>query len=713
VSETNLQTTFGATLVTSDGQPNLYPVTVQYQTADGTATAGSDYTATTDSITWSAGMGSSVTEYRNILLAGGDGLSEGPETFSIALSSPTSAVLAAPTVQVVTIDDSDPPLVSVADTSVVEGNSGTTTATFTVTLSYASSTPASVSWATGGGSASPGSDFVAATGSVSFAPLETSRPVQITVNGDTLDEGDEAFQLTLSSPAGAAPGDMVADGTIENDDGPSGDAVTVFVATAGNGRADLEWVYPGAQNTVRIRYNDGASCTPPTDPETGGTLLGDFTATAGEPWLAPHESMVNGRQYCYRIWTVLGVNSYAAGGTTHTRPFDNSVGQPGQPIVWAYTTGASNVAAPGLGGNLLLAVSNDNLVHAMVRGSGPGAGLWPAGYVARVLGGPVEERPPLIPLSVVPGSTNFTLLGSQDGSVYAVDTQRGGIKWKTPLLPGGTEVRASPSAFFAAFGTPFGINFNLVVVGTRNGGGFNRFYALDAATGGVVGTPYDNGASDIGFVSGSASLDYTTKRAYFTSRGAGSPNTLWCLDVSAAGLSLGWAIPAGEIFASPILRNGAVYTSTTGGDVMAYDADDGTPLWVSGPNPAPFVTEAGGVKGFVFPDRLSPRLYFSTTSKVWAVRDNGGAAAEDWSTTAVPSPSSLVFARLGGVGYVFVGGGDGKLYQLDAATGTQVKSIQLGGPTEAIGAPALHLVDSMVYAGSTAGIVYAVKVPLP
>jgi outer membrane protein assembly factor BamB len=588
VDETNLQTTFGATMVTADGQPNLYPVTVQYQTADGTATAGSDYTATTASITWSAGMGAASrsigTSPRRRRR-----LSEGPETFSIGLSSPANAALVSPTVHVVTIVDSDPPLVSVADTSVVEGNSGTTTATFTVTLSYASSTPASVSWTTGGGSATSDSDFVEAMGSVSFAPQQTSQPVQITVNGDTLDEGDEAFQLTLSNPLGAAPGDTVADGTIKNDDGSSGDAVTVFAATARNGRADLEWVYPAAHNAVRIRYNEGASCTPPTDPETDGTLLGDFTATAGEPWMAPHESMVNGRQYCYRIWTVLGVSSYAAGTTTHTRPFDNSVGQPGERIEWAYTTGASSVAAPGLGGNVVLAVSNDHFVHAMVRGSGTGAGLWPSGYVARLLGGPAQERPPLLPLAVVPGSTNFTLLGSQDGSVYAVDAQRGGIKWKTPLLPAGTEVQAAPSVFLAGFGAPFGIDFNVVVVGTRNGAGFNRFYALDAATGGLVGTPYDNGATNIGFVSGSASLDYTTKRAYFTSRGAGSPNTLWCFDVSATGLSLGWAIPAGPIDASPVLRNGVVYTSTIDGDVMAYDADDGTPLWTSAPSvPAPF-----------------------------------------------------------------------------------------------------------------------------
>jgi outer membrane protein assembly factor BamB len=129
--------------------------------------------------------------------------------------------------------------------------------------------------------------------------------------------------------------------------------------------------------------------------------------------------------------------------------------------------------------------------------------------------------------------------------------------------------------------------------------------------------------------------------------------------------------------------------------------------------PAPFPTEAGGVKGFVFPDRLSQALYFSTTTKVWALRDDGSAPAELWSTTAVPSPSSLVFVVLGGTGYVYVGGGDGKLYQLDAATGNQVKSVPLGGPTDPIGAPTMDILNSMAYVGSASGVVHAVKVPLP
>ena len=600
------------------------------------------------------------------------------------------------------------PTLSISDVDQAEGNSGTTTLGFCVSLLPASDQPVTVDYATVDGTATTASgDYESASGTLTFAPGVTSQPVNVTVHGDTLDEGDETFEVVLSNPVGAPLGTMAAFGTILNDDGPTGDAVTVFAATAGNASADLQWVYPAAQDTVRIRYNAGATCSPPTDPVNGGTLLGDFLFVPGQPWMAPHTSLVNGTQYCYRIWTVLaGPTPYIAGGSTHARPIDNSVGQPGAPIAWAYTTGASNVAAPGLGGNLVVGVSNDNMVHAVVRGSGAGAGLWPFSYVARVLGGPVQHRPALIPLPVVPGSTTFTLLGSQDGSVYAVDAQSGAIRWKTSLLPSGTAVQAAPSAFFAAYGAPF----DRVVVGTRNAGGSNRFYALDAAIGSVVGTPFDNGggSTDIGIVSGSATLDYATKRAYFTSRSAGSPNTLWCFDVSATGLSLGWARPAGQIDASPVVRGGVVYTSTIDGDVMAYRADSGNSRWTN-----PLLTEAGGVKGFIFADRLSQALYFSTTTKVWAVRDDATAPFALWSTTVVPSPSTLTYLELGGAGYLFVGGGDGRLYQLDAGTGTQVKSVRLGGSGDAIGSPTLDVVNSMAYVGSTAGVVYAVKVPLP
>lgn len=111
--------------------------------------------------------------------------------------------------------------VSINDVSVDEGNAGTTPATFAVTLDQASAGPVTVNYATSNGpapAATAGSDYDAANGTVTFAPGETSRPVVVQVSGDTIDEADERFTVTLSSPSGGTIADGTGIGTISDDD---------------------------------------------------------------------------------------------------------------------------------------------------------------------------------------------------------------------------------------------------------------------------------------------------------------------------------------------------------------------------------------------------------------------------------------------------------------------------------------------------------------
>ena len=117
------------------------------------------------------------------------------------------------------ITDNDPvPVLSVNDVSVTEGNAGTTTATFTVTLSAASGRAVTFNWATAAGSATAGTDYVAASGSRTIAAGATTATVGITVNGDLADELDETFGITLSSPGNATIGDGSGLATISDDD---------------------------------------------------------------------------------------------------------------------------------------------------------------------------------------------------------------------------------------------------------------------------------------------------------------------------------------------------------------------------------------------------------------------------------------------------------------------------------------------------------------
>ena len=112
----------------------------------------------------------------------------------------------------------NPVALSIADASVVEGNAGTTSLVLTVSLSGVTSVPVSVSYATADATATAGSDYAAASGSLSFAPGVTSRTIGITVSGDTTVETDETLLVNLSSPVSTTIADAQGVATIRNDD---------------------------------------------------------------------------------------------------------------------------------------------------------------------------------------------------------------------------------------------------------------------------------------------------------------------------------------------------------------------------------------------------------------------------------------------------------------------------------------------------------------
>jgi hypothetical protein len=113
-----------------------------------------------------------------------------------------------------------PPSVSIADVSAAEGDSGTKSLSFPVTLSAPSRKTVSVAFATADGSAAASTDYAVASGRITFAPGETSKAVDVTINGDIDVETDEAFTVVLSNPVNATIADGSATGTIQNEDRP-------------------------------------------------------------------------------------------------------------------------------------------------------------------------------------------------------------------------------------------------------------------------------------------------------------------------------------------------------------------------------------------------------------------------------------------------------------------------------------------------------------
>lgn len=189
-------------------------VTVAYATADGTAAAGSDYQAASGVLSFAPGeISKTITVQVN-----GDRLGETNETFFVNLSNATNAVIL-DSLGVGTIMD-DEPRISLNDVSMLEGNQNQTTLfTFTVTLSAAYDQAVTVSFRTVDGTAKASKDFVAQTGTLTFAPGETTKTISIQVKGNNKREPNKTFYVDLFGNSGNS---LIIKsrgiGTIMNDD---------------------------------------------------------------------------------------------------------------------------------------------------------------------------------------------------------------------------------------------------------------------------------------------------------------------------------------------------------------------------------------------------------------------------------------------------------------------------------------------------------------
>ncbi|NOT25266.1 MAG: PKD domain-containing protein [Acidobacteria bacterium] len=179
------------------------------------------------------------------------------------------------------------PTVNINDVSVSEGDT-TTSASFVVTLSAPATTNQSVSFSTGDSSANAGSDYVASSGVVTFLAGEVQKTVTITVLGDTVQELNETFVVTLSSPsAGLQLGDAVGVGTILNDDVPPNQLPTAVVSatpTSGFGPLLVNFTGSGSYDpdgsivSYAWTFGDGSSSSVQNPSRTYSTP-GTYTAT--------------------------------------------------------------------------------------------------------------------------------------------------------------------------------------------------------------------------------------------------------------------------------------------------------------------------------------------------------------------------------------------------------------------------------------------------
>ena len=199
--------------------------TITYKTANATATGPADYLARSGTVKFA---GKKLTRTVAVTVVS-DAIDEPDETFSLELTGAKGAVISDGQ-GIATINDDDPaPTVAAgASTSVPEGQTGDTSfASIDVILSTASGKNVSVDWTTADGTATAaGDDYTPDAGTLVFAPGETEKVVVIPVIGDNATEGDETFDVDLSTAVNATLGnatDVVS--IVDNDPIPPGSAV--------------------------------------------------------------------------------------------------------------------------------------------------------------------------------------------------------------------------------------------------------------------------------------------------------------------------------------------------------------------------------------------------------------------------------------------------------------------------------------------------------
>jgi Ca2+-binding RTX toxin-like protein len=283
-------------------------------TLTGAALNGTDYTTLPLTATFAAGS-----KTKTVSLSPIDDLifeTSTPETAILTLTAGSTYTLGTAKTATINITDNDlQPTIKVNDVTVTEGNSGTTSATFTVALSNSSSQVITVNYATANGTATIADlDYANTTGILTFAVGETSKTVTVLVHGDIKSENPENFTVNLTNPTNATILDAQGLATISNDDLP------VLTVTATDASA--------AETATGVTANLGTFTL---------TRTGDLTqAIAVNYTLAG--TAINGTDYT----TLTGTVTFVAGASTAivtVTPTDDTVAEAPEIAILTLTSG--------------------------------------------------------------------------------------------------------------------------------------------------------------------------------------------------------------------------------------------------------------------------------------------------------------------------------------------------------------------------------------
>ncbi|HYE63971.1 MAG TPA: Calx-beta domain-containing protein, partial [Pyrinomonadaceae bacterium] len=345
-------------------------VAVQYGTvAGGTATADSDHQIATGTVSFADGETASKSFTVTVI---DDSTYEGDETVNLALSDPAGgATLGSQSTAVLTIVDNDPqPSLSINDVTVFEPTLGIANAAFTVTLEDPPlDQNVTVNYATANGTATAGSDYQSASGTLTFNPGETTKTITVVVNSDQTTEPDETFAVNLTNPTNAAIADSQGVGTIA---APLA-MQTVFTLNA----LDSGW-YNGFGNyndNPDIPDNDNYLCGRVSSTEFRNFFVFDLSNVKGtvrnatlrvlNPDLG-YRSLDSSETYTiYDVSTAVSVLRTPATGRTDIFDDLGSGTTFGSVVIDKPASGASVIVSASLNGAALAALNSDRSLFAL------------------------------------------------------------------------------------------------------------------------------------------------------------------------------------------------------------------------------------------------------------------------------------------------------------------------------------------------------------
>jgi uncharacterized repeat protein (TIGR01451 family) len=238
-------------------------ISVGYVTSDNTATAGSDYTATSGMLLFSSGEASKSI----VIPLTPDTAPEGNEAFNLALTSPVGALLGKNRSASLIILDDDVYTPPTLDFSAVDFSVGEATASKSITVSRTGDSTATVTvtWSAASNTAVLGADFTAGGGVLTFDPGVTSKTFTVGIVNDTLAEGNESGYLLLSNPTGGARLGARPNATLtitDNDVPTSGfrfSATSYTASESGNKSITISRTGTTAAQSVTFKTSDGTA----------------------------------------------------------------------------------------------------------------------------------------------------------------------------------------------------------------------------------------------------------------------------------------------------------------------------------------------------------------------------------------------------------------------------------------------------------------------